>query len=71
VHVRIDAAGDDDFAGGVDHSARLIDSKGIHVGDCGDLAAGDRNVARGDAARGHDAVGPDDEIEGHVQLLKA
>ncbi len=68
VGVRIDAAGHDDLAGGVD-GAGDVAGEGAGRSDGDDLVALDRDVPGANAVGGDHAVTLDDEIEhGTLQL---
>jgi hypothetical protein len=63
VHVRVDPARYDDFAGRVDQPRSLRHGEGPVHGDGGDPPAGDRHVGGARTVRGDDAVAADDEFD--------
>ncbi len=69
VDVRVDAARDDDLAGGVDHAARLIVGEGAGARHGGDGLALNADVPGAGALRRHHLVAANDQIE-HVFLPK-
>ena len=68
VHVRIDAAGDDDLAGGIDDAGALRDGDAAGCGDRGDGPAGDQDVMCANALWRHHRVAADHQIDHYAPL---
>ena len=61
--MRIDAAGDHDLSGGVDHTRAIRHRQAAGRGDRGDLVAGDQDVMSADTLRRHHPVAANHQID--------